>query len=334
MQFYKTAFGINPPYKVLCDVSFIENWLKHKIRIADQLPNILGDACTPTVTSCMMEELRSKGKVGIGPTVVAKNFYRMRCGHREAMAAANSVLTAAAPVEPSAEAAAAPGKDDDGGGVSIGVRKRKRGAESGPPKGGVESGPQDPTKATSAAGHAAPVKAKPTSLSTAACFKRVLEEHKRKYCVATQDAWLLRHVRRKAGTPVVRLEGNVPVVEGPSDASRNRHRKAEERKTRLPKWEREVLNLPDPTEEAKGGKVVPGRKKRKGGPNPLSVKKAAPKPLSPPRRGTARLGGQPGEGEEAGSGGPAAAVDSSKSRRRRKRRKTEDDKPAEEVEVE
>jgi len=87
IRYYNIGFNIKDPYKLLCEPSFIYQSLEKKLHIKEQLPKLLGGRVTPMVTSCGMEELRRlKREIGdqfIGSIVIAKGFYRIKCGHDE-----------------------------------------------------------------------------------------------------------------------------------------------------------------------------------------------------------------------------------------------------------
>lgn len=91
LRFYRTAFGIQQPYRVLVDGTFISHALRHKIHIKEQLPKILCGRATPVVTGCIMAELRSLGKRALGAALIAKGYYRIQCGHDEPLPAAECI---------------------------------------------------------------------------------------------------------------------------------------------------------------------------------------------------------------------------------------------------
>lgn len=76
-------FGLQDPYHVLVDGTFIMHALKHRIHIKEQLPKMLGARATPCATSCTMAELRSLGDRASGAAIIAKGYYRVKCGHED-----------------------------------------------------------------------------------------------------------------------------------------------------------------------------------------------------------------------------------------------------------
>eukprot|EP00425_Heterocapsa_triquetra_P009317 CAMPEP_0195128538 /NCGR_PEP_ID=MMETSP0448-20130528/139412_1 /TAXON_ID=66468 /ORGANISM="Heterocapsa triquestra, Strain CCMP 448" /LENGTH=273 /DNA_ID=CAMNT_0040166345 /DNA_START=26 /DNA_END=844 /DNA_ORIENTATION=+ len=81
LRFYRLAFGVQEPYKVLVDGTIITHALQNKIHIKEQLPKLLGGRATPSVTGCVLAELRALGSRALGAAIIAKGYYRVKCGH-------------------------------------------------------------------------------------------------------------------------------------------------------------------------------------------------------------------------------------------------------------
>lgn len=95
IRFYQQTFGLKEPFRVLIDGTFINAALKNKIHIKEQLPKILGAKCTPMVTGCALQELRSLGSSCLGAVVIAKGYYRLKCGHDDCPLAAHECMAQA-----------------------------------------------------------------------------------------------------------------------------------------------------------------------------------------------------------------------------------------------
>jgi len=81
MRFFRISFGVKEPYHVLIDGTFITHALNNKIHIREQLPKIFDGRATPMVTQCVLAELRSLGPRAVGAVMIAKGYYRIKCGH-------------------------------------------------------------------------------------------------------------------------------------------------------------------------------------------------------------------------------------------------------------
>lgn len=83
VNFYRLAFGITEPYRVLLHPDFIRQSVKARINIKEQLPKILQGRAYPVVTRCVIEELKAKGKGGdpLGAAVMARKFQTIQCKH-------------------------------------------------------------------------------------------------------------------------------------------------------------------------------------------------------------------------------------------------------------
>mmetsp|Transcript_50269 Transcript_50269/g.79611 ORF Transcript_50269/g.79611 Transcript_50269/m.79611 type:complete len:296 (-) Transcript_50269:60-947(-) len=91
LRFFRLAFNIQEPYRVLVDGSFISHALQHKFHIKEQLPKILTGRTTLMVTNCVMAELRSLGDTALGAAIIAKGYYRIKCAHDRPIGAARCI---------------------------------------------------------------------------------------------------------------------------------------------------------------------------------------------------------------------------------------------------
>lgn len=92
MRFYRMAFNIQEPYHVVVDGTFICHALGEKIHIKEQLPKILDARATPCVTECIVNELRRlKSHRAGGAAIIAKGYYKIKCGHEHPVSAAECV---------------------------------------------------------------------------------------------------------------------------------------------------------------------------------------------------------------------------------------------------
>jgi len=74
---------VQEPYHVLVDGTFLTHALQQKIHVKEQLPKMLEGRTTPMVTGCVLAELRSLGERALGAAIIAKGYYRLKCGHDE-----------------------------------------------------------------------------------------------------------------------------------------------------------------------------------------------------------------------------------------------------------
>jgi len=91
LRFFRLEFGINDPYKVLVDGTFLTVALQQRIQVREQLPKMLSARATPMVTSCVLHELRGLGKRGQGAAYIAQGFYRVKCGHTNFLCASDCI---------------------------------------------------------------------------------------------------------------------------------------------------------------------------------------------------------------------------------------------------
>mmetsp|Transcript_148062 Transcript_148062/g.369116 ORF Transcript_148062/g.369116 Transcript_148062/m.369116 type:complete len:314 (-) Transcript_148062:105-1046(-) len=198
LRFYRLAFGVQQPYKVVVDGTFLTNALQNKIHVKEQLPKMLSGKVTPMVTTCMLNELRTLGDRGAGAAFIAKGYYRVKCGHQH----------------------------------NIGAAK---------------------------------------------CIKEQIgTTNERKLFVATQDVELALELRKIPGVPIIRLNGQVPYLEEPSNASKSNLKVDEEKKLQPSKWELPKLPALEhhKTLEAVKAERKPAKRKGPKGPNPLSCLKS------------------------------------------------------------
>ncbi|GAB6029853.1 hypothetical protein CHUAL_005562 [Chamberlinius hualienensis] len=110
-------------------------------------------------------------------------------------------------------------------------------------------------------------------LSPVQCFKSMVgESNQSHYIIATQDSSLQKHLRNIPGTPIIYLHFNAPVLESPSDLSEETADVRNSERVLASEYEKTTLERM----KAAAGIKAPEAKKRKkkrGGPNPLSCKK-------------------------------------------------------------
>ncbi|CAE7255460.1 utp23 [Symbiodinium natans] len=83
LRFFRLTFGIQEPYHVLVDGTFLTHALQQRVHVKEQLPKMLEGRTTPMTTGCILAELRSLGDRALGAVVVSKGYYRVKCGHDE-----------------------------------------------------------------------------------------------------------------------------------------------------------------------------------------------------------------------------------------------------------
>ncbi|KAH0471567.1 MAG: hypothetical protein KVP17_000982 [Porospora cf. gigantea B] len=85
-SFYRSHFGIQEPYRVVVDPEFILYCLEKKLDVKKTIAETLGSEKVTVVTSqCCLAYLRQKKRMGA--VVVAKKFFKVKCGHMERAAA-------------------------------------------------------------------------------------------------------------------------------------------------------------------------------------------------------------------------------------------------------
>lgn len=91
-----------------------------------------------------------------------------------------------------------------------------------------------------------------------------------RYIIATQDRELQDKLRIIPGVPVMYLHGKVPTLDSPSEASR-KHAETKQKGLGMTMWEKE--NVKALRKQAGLEKEIKMKKRKKGGPNPLSCLK-------------------------------------------------------------
>ncbi|XP_071707694.1 rRNA-processing protein utp23 [Rutidosis leptorrhynchoides] len=84
VRFYKTCFGFRPPFKVLCDGTFIHHLFINNIIPADtSISKILGDPVKLFTTRCVLAELKSLGEGYSDSLNVGRDLVPARCDHEK-----------------------------------------------------------------------------------------------------------------------------------------------------------------------------------------------------------------------------------------------------------
>jgi len=81
LEYYKLNFGLTPPYKLVVDGNFIQQALKYKVHIKEQIPKLFQSVVVPCVTKCTVSKLRRAGSAYSGAAIIAKRFERIPCQH-------------------------------------------------------------------------------------------------------------------------------------------------------------------------------------------------------------------------------------------------------------
>ncbi|KAM7252290.1 hypothetical protein ACFE04_024173 [Oxalis oulophora] len=86
VKFFKTCFGFRPPYKVVCDGTFILHLLVHQLLPADEVvSNLLADPVKLFTTNCVLTELKrlakKHGKSHSDALQAALKLVTARCEH-------------------------------------------------------------------------------------------------------------------------------------------------------------------------------------------------------------------------------------------------------------
>lgn len=109
-------------------------------------------------------------------------------------------------------------------------------------------------------------------ISGAECIKSLTKENR--YIIATQDRDLQEWIRHQVGIALLYLHNVVPTLEEPSEGSRKFVERKLKKSIQVTSFEGEQLKQLKRREGlVKEPKLRTIRKKRKGGPNPLSCKK-------------------------------------------------------------
>lgn len=148
-------------------------------------------------TGCVLAELRALGDRALGAAIIAKGYYRVKCGHDDA----------------------------------------------------------------------------PISASRCIC-EQISATNERRFLVATQDPELCQQLRKVPGVPLIRLNGQVPLLEEPSSSSCTSAEASEAKKLRPSDWEKAKLpELKAKELQIKALAEQPPKKRKRKGVNPLACRK-------------------------------------------------------------
>ena len=64
------------------DGEFIQQALRYKVHIKEQIPKLFGHKVVPLATKCVVHALRAKGAKYSGASIVARRFERIGCAHK------------------------------------------------------------------------------------------------------------------------------------------------------------------------------------------------------------------------------------------------------------
>lgn len=118
------------------------------------------------------------------------------------------------------------------------------------------------------------------SISGTKCLLSMVEKNNSsRYIIATQDRELQDNLRNIPGVPIIYLHGKAPTLEAPSRSSQE-YAENTRKGLGMTEWERENMNvLKEAAGLVKETQAPIKRKKKKGGPNPLSCLKKKKKKL-------------------------------------------------------
>jgi U3 small nucleolar RNA-associated protein 23 len=92
LKFYRHSFGIDQPFKVLLDGTFIHAAFLGKLQVRDQVTKMLNvinrDKIKIYVPRCVISELEHLGRPLSGALFIAKTFDCLECGHSSGSGAA------------------------------------------------------------------------------------------------------------------------------------------------------------------------------------------------------------------------------------------------------
>uniref|UniRef100_A0A7S3YYY4 UTP23 sensor motif region domain-containing protein n=1 Tax=Lotharella globosa TaxID=91324 RepID=A0A7S3YYY4_9EUKA len=94
LEFYKLNFGISAPYTLVVDGEYIQEALRHKVHIKEQIPKLFQSTVIPSVTKCTVASLRRRGNRYSGAALIAKRFERTACTHEGGVIAEINCLKA------------------------------------------------------------------------------------------------------------------------------------------------------------------------------------------------------------------------------------------------
>jgi len=81
LEYYRLNFGLRPPYRLAVDGEFVQQALRFKVHIKEQIPKLFQATVVPCVTKCTVSALRRKGSKYSGAAIIAKRFERIECAH-------------------------------------------------------------------------------------------------------------------------------------------------------------------------------------------------------------------------------------------------------------
>lgn len=112
-------------------------------------------------------------------------------------------------------------------------------------------------------------------ISGGACFKSMVKINR--YFIATQDRELQEWIRKQVGQPLIYLHNVTPVLEAPTDKSKESSANQMENKVNIQESENQKLAKLKKQEGIVEPEIKPKKKKKMKQPNPLSCKKKKPK---------------------------------------------------------
>lgn len=108
-------------------------------------------------------------------------------------------------------------------------------------------------------------------VSGSSCFRSMVKSNR--YILATQDRELQEWIRKQVGQPLVYLHQVTPVLEAPSDKSKDFADQQMDEKVNVQKLETKTISILRMKEGFVEPEVQPKKKKKSKQPNPLSCKK-------------------------------------------------------------
>ena len=114
LSFYRMSFGLDPPYRVLCDTSFIAQAAAKNIDIRHYLNKLLQERNWPVVTECVLAEIARAGPTLLAASLAAAKFSVIPCpDHAELARQRAAELQAQAHVHDDDDASTHEEQDDD-----------------------------------------------------------------------------------------------------------------------------------------------------------------------------------------------------------------------------
>ncbi|XP_032678148.1 rRNA-processing protein UTP23 homolog [Odontomachus brunneus] len=105
------------------------------------------------------------------------------------------------------------------------------------------------------------------------CLQSMIgKDNSSRYIVATQDRELQDKLRKIPGVPIIYLHGRAPTLESPSEAS-HKHAEVVQKSLSMSIWQKENIKALKKHAGIVEDANKPRKKKKKGGPNPLSCLK-------------------------------------------------------------